>query len=175
MKNISKFISFLLLVNNIYAGAVTVSDNEYNTYIKNGEDIIKMAMKKKASENEIKGKIEEMVNIAKKIATQYKSKFTTGEVFLSTVIGKVDTMKSLSFKEVNDQWHDLNYFRNGEGKGKAGFDIDDEDNEHFSDPAHVIIHPILALLAAKNKDFDSIKEELSEGIEQVKNIKNKMN
>ncbi len=48
-----------------------------------------------------------------------------------------------------------------------------EDNEHFTDPIHAIVHPLLVLKAAQSYDKDKkesylkdMKEEMSEGIEQ---------
>ena len=55
----------------------------------------------------------------------------------------------------------------------VGIDMDDEDNEHFTDPAHVVIHPIMTYVAAMEGQKsgedrrDDMKAELQEGIEQL--------
>jgi hypothetical protein len=70
------------------------------------------------------------------------------------------------------QWHDLHYFSNK--KEVIGVDLADENNEHFTDPIHVIVHPLLVLKAAQSfangggdAALQQMKEEMEEGIEQI--------
>jgi hypothetical protein len=52
--------------------------------------------------------------------------------------------------------------------------MEDEDNEHFTDPLHVMIHPIMVLRAAQDKNLDAMKAEMQEGMEQIEITVNAM-
>ena len=92
---------------------------------------------------------------------------------MKTVVENVDAMKKLSFKDLEHEWHDLNHFTKS-GSNDLGIDVKAEDNEHFTDPIHAIVHPLLVLKAAQayatskdEADLKAIKEEMEEGLEQV--------
>jgi hypothetical protein len=79
-------------------------------------------------------------------------------------------MKDMTFEVIEKQWHDLGYFK----EHKPTIDLANEDNEHFTDPLHAMIHPMMVLRAAityqtskSEDDLKAMKEEMDEGLEQV--------
>lgn len=82
-------------------------------------------------------------------------------------------MAALDFKVIEDEFHDLNHFKT-KPEDAGGLDLSNEDNEHFTDPLHTIIHPLMVVAAARAWTADSNKEhlavakgEMEEGIEQA--------
>ena len=80
------------------------------------------------------------------------------------------SMSTLSFATIETDWHDAAFFT----KNNKGVDLQDEDNEHYLDPIHTIVHPVMVLVAArgfaKDGNADSLKAmkaEMQEGMEQV--------
>lgn len=72
-------------------------------------------------------------------------------------------MSEETFSQIEDRWHDLGYTKEKE----YGVDMEDEENEHYTDPLHVMIHPLMVLRAAKDGDKDAMKAGMTEGMEQM--------
>ena len=148
-------------------------DTHCNSYHAAGKAIVEMAISKKIDAAEVEKKVEILVKEAVWAATEYGKVNPKGEKLLKTVVDNVDAMKKLSFKDLEHEWHDLNHFTKS-GSNDLGIDVKAEDNEHFTDPIHGIVHPLLVLKAAQNyakskdeAELKSIKEEMEEGLEQI--------
>ena len=121
------------------------------------------------------------------MAQAYAAKFPAGKDLIDTVIAQIATldasgavtgfgpMKDFDYDVIEKQWHDLGYFK----EHKPTVDLNNEDNEHFTDPLHTMIHPMMVRRSAitfqtskSDADLKAMKEEMDEGIEQsVKTVK----
>lgn len=82
-------------------------------------------------------------------------------------------MAALDFKSIEDEFHDLGHFKT-KPEDAGGLDLSNEDHEHFTDPLHTIIHPLMVVAAArawtadkKAEHLAEAKGEMEEGIEQA--------
>jgi len=109
------------------------------------------------------------------LAEAYSKAYPAGDKLIKAVIANIPEMKKLSYKEILTEWHDLGYF--AKPGNEVGLDLKNEDNEHFTDPVHAIVHPLLVLKAAqtyaadkKDSDLKDMKEEMEEGLEQAASL-----
>jgi hypothetical protein len=153
--------------------AMDAKAREYNVAAK---AVVDMALARTVDVTVVRAKVDIMLASAVSLAGAYAEKFPQGRKLLDAVIAGVPEMKKLSFKELEDEWHDLKHFE--KPGNDPGVDLKLEDNEHFTDPIHAIVHPLMVLSAAesyaKQKDAESlkqIKEEMEEGIEQAEKVR----
>lgn len=147
-------------------------DSHCNSYHAAAKAVIEMAINKKVDAAIVEQKVNVMLADAVWLAREYAAARPKGDKLLKVIVANVDAMKKLSFKELEEQWHDLGYF--AQPGHEAGLDLKAEENEHFTDPIHTIVHPLLVLKAAqayaagqKAEDLAAVKEEMEEGIEQM--------
>lgn len=152
-------------------------DAHCNAYHSAGKAIVQMAITKNIDPAEVEKKVQILLTEATWGATEYAKVHPKGEKLLKTVVENIETMKKLSFKELEHEWHDLNHFTKS-GGSDFGVDVKAEDNEHFTDPIHSIVHPILVLKVAQafatSKDeaeLKTVKEEMEEGMEQMEKVR----
>ena len=158
------------------ADKAEVDTHCYN-YRAAGKAIVEMANSKKIDVAEVEKKVQILLTESTWGVTEYAKIHPKGEKFLKTIIGKIEVMKKLSYKEIVHEWHDLNHFAKF-SSSELGIDLKAEENEHFTDPAHSIIHPILVLRAAQTfatskdeADLKAVKEEMEEGMEQMEKVR----
>ena len=151
-------------------------------YQKAGTSIVDMTNSGNVDTSVVREKVLELTKQSVEIAKMYTEKHHEGKALLQEVIqavaklnssGQVEAlgpMVELSFQEIEDKWHDLGHFESD----SKGVDLEDEDNEHFTDPLHVMVHPIMVLRAAidfantgDKELLKTMKEEMEEGLEQV--------
>jgi hypothetical protein len=137
-----------------------------------GKSLVNMAISKKVDTAEASKLVDKLLEEGKWLAEAYAQKYPQSAKLLKLVTDNIGEMKKLSSKELEHQWHDLQYFNNK--KEAIGLDLTDENNEHFTDPIHVIVHPLLVLKAAQSfasgggdVALQQMKEEMEEGIEQI--------
>lgn len=170
-------ITSVLLSLFIASSAFGEVKDDIKTYKKEGKVIMDMILKKEIDVDKVKKSAIAMTNAAAELAKTYVIKHPKGKKMIDMALDKLDTIKKSSFEEIEKQWHDLEFF-----KGKEiGIDMTDEDNEHFTDPLHSMLHPILTLRAAEayakskdEKNIQTMKEELSEGLEQMEGLSEKL-
>lgn len=151
------------------------------SYVKHGQVIVDMVNTQTVSASKVKAAVEEMTKSSIALSVKYRDKHPDGKKLLILTenqvadinngkVTGVGTMVNLTFKEIEDTWHDLGFIETND----TGIDMDDEDNEHFTDPLHVMIHPIMTLRAAMDyendrneKHLDLMKAEIDEGMEQA--------
>ena len=152
-------------------------DTHCNNYRAAGKAIVEMAINKKIDVAEVEKKVQILLTESSWGATEYAKVHPKGEKLLKTIVDNIEAMKKLSFKDIEHEWHDLNHFTKS-GSSDLGIDVKAEDNEHFTDPIHSIVHPILVLKAAQtfatSKDeaeLKAVKEEMEEGLEQMEKVR----
>lgn len=143
-------------------------------YLKNGQEIVDMVNADSIDLAKVKAHVIQLTRDSVVLAQAYIVKHPEGAVLLQEAINsaailegsrfiRLGPMSEQSFTHLENHWHDLGYVT---GKD-FGIDMDDEDNEHFTDPLHVMIHPFMVLQAAKDGDKDAMKAEMEEGMEQI--------
>lgn len=161
--------------------AASLADHQA-AYVKAGRAVVDLVNAKTIDAAKITALVLTMEQQAVPLAHAYAKKFPAGKGLIDTVIAQVAAvdgngavtgfgpMKDMTFEVIEKQWHDLGHFKTN----KPSVDLDDEDNEHFSDPLHTMIHPIMVLRAAldyqtskSDEDLKAMKEEMEEGLEQV--------
>ncbi|NNE85752.1 MAG: hypothetical protein HKN28_17450 [Alphaproteobacteria bacterium] len=162
-------------------------DDAMRAYTAAGQRIIDMVNSDQVDVAAVEKEVIATVAAGVTLANAYSAKFPQGKAVLDKVIttaAKTDAsgnvmgvgaMAGMSFAEIEGDWHDTEYFT----KNDHGLDLQEEDNEHFTDPMHTIIHPVMVLVAAKDYSKDknpehlkAMKAEMQEGMEQVENTAN---
>lgn len=171
------FLSCLILTLSLIPPTLRAADRpaieaRYLSYHKAGKAVVAMALAKRVDVKEVEKQVDVMVADATWIAGEYGRVFPEGGKLLKVVVDHVKAMRGLSFKELEHEWHDLHHFDAADRD--IGLDLKAEDNEHFTDPIHAIVHPLLVLDAARRyaashgeEELKSIKEEMEEGLEQM--------
>ena len=158
-------------------------------YIKEGTAIIDMVNTGSINLAEVESKVLLLLQQAVPLAYAYGDAHPNGKQYLQVVIdeaakesGKgnvtaLGPMVDQTFDHLEVFWHDAGF---AEVKD-IGIDMSDEDNEHFNDPMHAIVHPVMVLRAARdyssNNDPNALaamKSEMEEGIEQVQLLINEL-
>ena len=154
-------------------------------YHEAGAAVVEMTQSKKVDAAQVEAKVIVMEHNAVILSRAYASKFPAGTKLIDTVIAQVAVvdakggvtalgpMKDLSFQEIEDQWHDGAYYKSHD----LGVNFEDEANEHFTDPIHTMVHPMMVLRAAMAfqkgqdaKDLKAMKDEMDEGMEQAEKM-----
>lgn len=150
-------------------------ESRYRSYHAAGKAVVAMAIAKNVDAREVEKQVDIMLGDAVWLATEYGKAHPAGAKVLKIVTDNVDAMRKLSFRDLEHEWHDLNHFSSG--GHDAGIDLSEEDNEHFTDPIHAIVHPLLVLKAAqaygagrKDEDLHALKAEMEEGLEQAEKL-----
>ncbi|MBL9167261.1 MAG: hypothetical protein JNN07_05935 [Verrucomicrobiales bacterium] len=179
----NKLISGVLLgLSLVRAGAATDSaalEKHTQNYSKNAKAILEMAITKKIDATVVEKHVRECLADASWAAEEYGKAFPAGAKLLKTVVASIPAMEKLDFKSLETEWHDLGYF--SKPGNDPGVDLKEESNEHFTDPIHSIVHPLLVLKAAQNyavskgeDDLKAVKEEMEEGLEQMDRLKKQL-
>ena len=168
--------AFALLTSFAHAADKAQVEAHYQSYFTAGKAVVEMAISKKVDAAEVEKRVNIMVADALWLAREYAKANPKGAKLLKIVADNVDAMRKLSFHDLESEWHDLGYF--AKPGQDAGIDLKSEDNEHFTDPIHSLVHPLLVLKAAQayatgkgEGDLKAMKEEMEEGLEQVEKQK----
>lgn len=189
----TKYKKFLLTA--VTIGTVFISsgafadkyDDAVKSYTKAGQRIIDMVnsgnVDVAAVEKEVIVTLQAGVDLAKAYAIKHpegkavldKTIATAAVVSADGKVTGIGPMGNMPFSEIESEWHDVGYFT----KNNMGVDLSSEDNEHYTDPMHVIIHSVMTYVAAKDfkngggdESLKAMKAEMQEGIEQVSNTVN---
>ena len=171
-----KLCAILGLAFNVHGADKAALEAHALAYHTAGKAVVEMALTKKIDPAEVDKKVQTMVTEALWFNTEYAKAFPQGEKLLKVIVDNVEAMKKLSFKDLEHEWHDMHHFDKAEKE--IGLDVKAEANEHYTDPIHSIVHPLLVLKAAQdyaaNKGdaaLKSVKEEMEEGLEQMEKQK----
>ncbi len=142
------------------------------SYHQHGKAIVDAIIAKKIEIADVQKHVDAMLTDSAALAKLYAAKHPAGTKLLGSVTAAIPEMRKLSFGDLEKQWHDLEHFK--APGNDPGIDLSNEDNEHFTDPIHTIVHPLLVLRAAQDfvatKDeahLKTMKEEIEEGLEQA--------
>ncbi len=168
--------TFIVAATSAFAADKAAIESHSLSYHAAGKAVVEMALTKKVDAAEVEKKVDTMLADAVWAAGEYAKAYPKGEKLLKVILSNVAAMKELSFKDLEHNWHDLHHFDAADKD--IGLDLKAEDNEHFTDPIHSIVHPILVLKAAQayaiskgDADLKAIKEEMEEGLEQMEKMK----
>jgi hypothetical protein len=175
----------ILLVTSLSALVCTVKasapdkaqvEAHYKSYHAAGKAVVEMAITQKVDPAEVAKKVDIMIADALWLAGQYAKAHPKGAKLIGTYIENIATLRTLSYHDLETEWHDLGYF--AKPGREAGLDIKAEENEHFTDPLHTLVHPLMVLRAAqsyaagkKPDDLKAMKTEMEEGLEQAEKQK----
>ena len=173
---LSALTAVLILGFRLQAAAPPETDARVKEYSVAGRALIEMAQAKKVDMATVTAKVDRLVELATLLAKDYAVRFPAGKKLIETVVAAVPEMRKLPFSEIESEWHDLKHF--DKPGNNPGLDLKAEENEHFTDPLHAIIHPLLVLKAAESyaakadpEPLRQMKEEMEEGIEQAEKIR----
>lgn len=154
----------------------TQVEARYQSYYTAGKAVVDMAISKKIDAAEVEKRVNIMVADALWFAAEYAKAHPKGAKLLHLLTSNADAMRKLSFQDLESEWHDLGYFT--KPGHDTGLDLKAEENEHFTDPIHTLVHPLLVLKAAQaytttkaETDLKAMKEEMEEGLEQAEKQK----
>jgi hypothetical protein len=172
-------LSILFSFSSAFAVDKGALESNVSEYGKIGKEILEMVVSKNVEPTAVAAKVAVMMTKATAIASAYSEAYPEGKELLDTVVQNAPEMKKLSFHQLEKEWHDLEYFAKP-GNGLS-LDLKNEDNEHFTDAVHMIVHLYLTLSAAEaysaskaDADLQTMKEEMTEGMEQVVKAKDKI-
>ena len=176
LRPLAAVIGALILGFTLRAAAPPETDARVREYSTLGRSVLEMAQTKKVDAAEVRKKVDRMLKLGVLLAKDYAVRFPAGKKLVDTVVAAIPEMRKLSFAEIESEWHDLKHF---DKPGNAvGIDLKAEENEHFTDPVHTIVHPLLVLKAAEDQaakpsaeNLQNIKEEMEEGIEQAEKMR----
>ncbi len=150
-----------------------------------GKAVLDMVNAKQVDAARVAALVLEMQHAAVPAARAYAARHPQGAKLIEATISAAVTlsatgavtslgpMKDLAFDQIQHQWHDLNGFKVAE----VGIDPKHETFEHFTDPLHAIIHPIMVLRAAVDHaaapaavNLERMKAEQDEGNEQMEKL-----
>lgn len=151
-------------------------------YLKAGAAIVDQVNTKNVDVAKVEALVLETEKAAVILSHAYAEKFPAGKKLIDCIISNVATLdgsgnvtglgplKTASFKDLEENWHDGAYYK---AHPEFGIDFSEEKNEHFTDPAHTMVHPMMVLQAAityskshSAEDLKAMKEEMDEGMEQ---------
>lgn len=133
-------------------------------YSADGKALLTMINSGKVDQAKAKSLAYSMADQAVLAAKEYIKKDPKSEKLLTFVIGSLDKLKGMTFVQLEKDWHDAATLT----KDKVGLDLKDEKNEKYMDPLHSILHPIMTAVAIAANDLPGAKDELTEGLEQMK-------
>lgn len=173
----------LVLTASLIANASTVEEAA-KKYKEFGLQVVDLVNTNNIDVNKIEELVVKQTEYSVTLVQQYQKKYPSGTKLLDIALNQVATfndgifsglgpLKETKFSIIEAEWHDLGFTTSMD----VGIDMGNEDNEHFTDPLHVSLHPIMALRAAieytesgDNEMKEAIKAETMEGIEQVQNV-----
>lgn len=171
----------LLLLSTLLALPLAAADkaeieSRAKSYHAAGKALVEMSITKKVDAAAAAKHVDTCVADAIWFANAYAAKHPKGAKLLKTLTDNVEAMKKLSAKDLEHDWHDLHYF--DKRQAEITINLKDEDNEHFTDPIHALVHPLLVLKAAQAQatspsadNLKQMKEEMEEGLEQMEKMK----
>jgi hypothetical protein len=134
-----------------------------NNYLASGKKVLEQINSKTVDMKTAGPLIEDLIKNAQVVIKIYSTKYPESKKLLDFLIANTDKMKASTFDVLQKDWHDAAALT----KDKVGLDLKSEANEKYLDPCHILVHPIMTLVALKNNKLDDAKEELTEGMEQI--------
>lgn len=161
MRKLVILTTLLMLSLSVFADANL--ETAKNNYLTSGKKVLEQINAKKVDMKTAGPLIEDLIKNAQVVIKIYSTKYPESKKLLDYLVANTDKMKGSTFEVLQKDWHDAAALT----ADKIGLDLKNEDNEKYLDPCHILIHPIMTLVAIKNNKLDDAKEELTEGMEQI--------
>jgi hypothetical protein len=140
------------------------SEAAMEKYVKSGKELLAKIVAKKVTDKEADEAVKNMVDAAVVLIKEYAAKDPKAEKLVSYLIKSLPDLQKASFADLQKDWHDAGKLTEKE----VGIDLKKPENDKYLDPSHTLLHPLMTLRAVKDKKLNEAKEELTEGLEQVK-------
>lgn len=134
-------------------------------YEKQGRDLLAAINSGKVDIQAARKNVEGMVQSADILFEAYAAKHPESKKLYEYMKANLPKVKAASFDVLEKDYHDAGILT----PALVGVDLKSEDGEKYTDPLHTLLHPLMTLKALEKNDLKSAKEELNEGLEQVKN------
>ncbi len=136
-----------------------------STYEKQGRELLAAINSGKIDLPAARKNVDEMVQAAEVLFEAYAGKHPESKKLFEYMKSNLPKVRAASFETIEKDFHDAGVLT----PALVGVDLKSEDGEKYTDPLHTLIHPLMTLKALEKNDLKSAKEELNEGLEQVKN------
>lgn len=139
-----------------------------DNYKEAGKELMAQISSGKVDMSKARASVDVMVGAGVELFDVFVKKHADGKKLLDYVKSELSKIKTARLDSLEKDYHDA-------GKLPAslvGVDLKSEDGEMFTDPLHVVLHPLMTLRAIEANDLKTAKEELNEGLEQVQNVVN---
>lgn len=134
-------------------------------YEKNGRELLAAINSGKVDIQLARKNVEVMVQSADLLFEAYAAKHPESKKLYEFMKTNLQNIKAASFDVLEKDYHDAGILT----PTLVGVNLKSEDGEKYTDPLHTLLHPLMTLKALEKNDLKSAKEELNEGLEQVKN------
>lgn len=135
------------------------------SYEKQGRELLAAINSGKVDIEVAKKNVEGMVQSADTLFEAYAVKHPESKKLYEYMKTNLAKVKTASFEVLEKDYHDAGILT----PKLVGVDLKSEEGEQYTDPLHTLLHPLMTLKAIEKNDLKSAKEELNEGLEQVKN------
>lgn len=160
----SRMIAACILTLSVSAqGADTKAAQQ--SYEKQGRELLAAINSGKIDIQTARKNVEGMVQSADVLFEAYAAKHPESKKLYEYMKANLPKVKAASFDVLEKDYHDAGILT----PALVGVDLKSEDGEKYTDPLHTLLHPLMTLKALEKNDLKSAKEELNEGLEQVKN------
>ncbi len=134
-------------------------------YEKHGRELLAAINSGKIDLPAARKNVDGMVQAAEVLFEAYAGKYPESKKLYDYMKSNLAKVRAASFEAIEKDYHDAEALT----PALVGVDLKSEDGEKYTDPLHTLIHPLMTLKALEKNDLKSAKEELNEGLEQVKN------
>jgi len=167
MKSSMRHFSFMALVSLVWIHPVMGADTKaaQGAYEKQGRELLAAINSGKIDLPAARKNVDGMVQAAETLFEAYATKHPESKKLYDYMKTNLQKVKAASFESIEKDYHDAGVLT----PALVGVDLKSEDGEKYTDPLHTLLHPLMTLKALEKNDLKSAKEELNEGLEQVKN------
>lgn len=135
-------------------------------YLNQGKELMAMINSGKIDAAKAEKLSMEMADVAAGLLPEYISFDPKSEKLMKLVESELPKIKKANFQSLQDDYHD-----GGKLPASAtGIDLKKVANEKYTDPIHTIVHPLMTNDLLKSNNAKKAKEELSEGMDQMKEL-----
>jgi hypothetical protein len=135
------------------------------SYEKQGRELLAAINSGKVDIETARKNVEGMVQSADVLFEAFATKHPESKKLYEYMKANLSKVKAASFEVLEKDYHDAGILT----PKLVGVDLKSEEGEQYTDPLHTLLHPLMTLKAIEKNDLKSAKEELNEGLEQVKN------
>lgn len=134
-------------------------------YLAKGKELMAMINSGKIEMPKAESLVKGITEDAKVIVENFARKDPKADKLVKLIVSNIANFEKMTFEKLLKDWHDGGAI----DPKSVGIDITKEENEGYTDAAHTVLHPIMALAALKKNDLKTAKEQLNEGMEQASN------